>query len=75
MGNVYYIWIKLVQQYFHNTKEVKQIKKYYISKKKKKIQEGVFYLNLFSYKTIKEIVKWGEPCKCVIFLISRIRWH
>ena len=74
MGNVYYVCMKLVQQYFHNTKEVKQIKKYCISKKKK-IQEGVFYLNVFSYKTIKEIVKWGEPCKYVILLISRIRWH
>ena len=23
----------------------------------------------------KEIVKWAEPCKCVILMISRILWH
>ena len=24
---------------------------------------------------IKEILKWSQPCKCVILLVSRIFWH
>ena len=24
---------------------------------------------------VKEIVKWAEPCKCVILMVSRILWH
>ena len=24
---------------------------------------------------VQGIVKWGEPCKCVILLVSRILWH
>ena len=33
--------------------------------------------NAFSnyFKLLKGIVKWTEPCKCVILLVSRILWH
>ena len=29
----------------------------------------------FSNLSLKEIVKWSEPCKCVILLVSRTVWH
>ena len=29
----------------------------------------------FSSSNFKGIVKWAEPCKCIILLVSRILWH
>ena len=31
--------------------------------------------NSFKESILKDIVKWDEPCKCVILLVSRILWH
>ena len=29
----------------------------------------------FSVEWVKGIVKWAEPCNCVILLVARILWH
>ena len=45
--------------------------KYKISKLCKEFCEEHLNIKL----VFKGIVKWAEPCKCVILLVSRIHWH
>ena len=41
----------------------------------RKREPQFFREGLTPCRTLKGIIKWAEPCKCGILLVSRILWH
>ena len=63
------------------TDSINRLKWWYCKKVRTKVLLAVSFNNLllefrqYESGSFKGIVKWAEPCKCGIHLVSRILWH
>ena len=48
---------------------------FHFSGLQRKREPQFFREGLTPCRTLKGIIKWAEPCKCGILLVSRILWH